>query len=384
MTKQQLTQHIMTLAAIDSTADNKPALRQAHDFMIDLVQQQAAGPITIERFEQNDKPSFLAYRGPKRPEKFDVILNAHLDVVPAKPELFKPFIRDNLLYGRGVLDMKGTTVVMADIFCQLVNKVPHNIALQVVTDEEVGGYDCTKVQVQEGVRANFVVMGEFSNHKNTIYNAARGLCWVQLGFKGKMAHGGHPWHGSNAVLKASTFTQALLNYYPIPQDEAWITTANIASFSTQNTTYNRVPDETTLRIDFRFIEEDPVFQSEDNVKKFLKKLHPGIDVHVEAFEPALKVEERNPYIQGMAAAITEITGAKAQFRSRPASSDGRHFAVVQNDVIEFGVLGQGQHSDAEYIELDSLTEYRSVLSHFLKNPLATKIAGPTTKAVKQK
>lgn len=383
MTKQQLIEHIMRLAAIESTVDNKPALRQAHDYLLNLVQDQTKGAITIERFEQNSKPSFLAYRGSKRPEKFDVLMNAHLDVVPGEPELFKPYIQDNRLYGRGVLDMKSTAIIMADVFCQLVNTVPHTIALQIVTDEEVGGYDCIRVQINDGVRAQFVIVGEYANHHNTLYNAARGICWVEAGFKGKTAHGGHPWHGSNAVAKASDFVQALLAYYPVPKAETWTTTANIASFTTQNTTYNRVPDETLLKIDFRFTEEDPVFETEQSIKQFLTSLHPEIDLQqIKVFEPAISVDELNPYVQGLAAALTKTTGKKAEFRSRPAGSDGRHFAAVQNDVIELGVYGQGQHSDAEHVELDSLLEYQSILHSFLKNPLPVIAHAPVTTVTK--
>ncbi|MEO0166863.1 MAG: hypothetical protein ABIL39_12075, partial [candidate division WOR-3 bacterium] len=50
--------------------------------------------LTIGQFERNQKPSVLIYKGKKRPERFKIILNAHLDVVAGKPEQFKPDEKD--------------------------------------------------------------------------------------------------------------------------------------------------------------------------------------------------------------------------------------------------------------------------------------------------
>ena len=43
----------------------------------------------MERFESGGKPSALVYPGTGRRD-FHVILNAHLDVVPAPPDQFRP------------------------------------------------------------------------------------------------------------------------------------------------------------------------------------------------------------------------------------------------------------------------------------------------------
>jgi succinyl-diaminopimelate desuccinylase len=68
------------LLAMPSTADRPDELRRALNFVVDFV-----GPgFTVERFESGGKPSALIYREGERP-RFRVILNAHLDVVPAPP-----------------------------------------------------------------------------------------------------------------------------------------------------------------------------------------------------------------------------------------------------------------------------------------------------------
>lgn len=368
MTTSELIEQTKQLIAIPSTAANPEALKQAVNFIEQIV--RAAHPdITIEKFERNDKPSFLAYKGTVRPEKFDVLLNAHLDVVPGTPEQFIPYEKDGKLYGRGVLDMKGTAVVLTDVFCELVKDVPYALGLQIVSDEELGGYNGVKLHVSEGVRTEFAIMGEYANDRHTIYNAARGICWTEIAFKGKTAHGGHLWNGNNAVLMASDFAGAVLRRYPTPDKETWTTTASIANISTSNQTYNRVPDEAILKIDFRFTQEDPVFATRENLEAFIHSINPEAElINLATFEPAVHAEELNPYVQGLSAALTKVTGKKAQYLGRPASSDGRHFALVGNDLIEYGIYGQGPHSDLEYAEIASFAEYRSVMQAFLQAP----------------
>ncbi|HKU17978.1 MAG TPA: M20/M25/M40 family metallo-hydrolase [Candidatus Saccharimonadales bacterium] len=377
MTPQEIVEQTKQLIAIASTGDNPVALRQAVDFVVKMVNQHCPD-ITTERFDRGSKPSFLAYRGRIRPKKFDILLNGHVDVVPAKPEQFKAYEKDGRLYGRGALDMKGTALVLAEAFCKLVHDVPYKLGLQIVSDEEVGGYDGVRLQIDEGVRANFVIMGEYANDRHTIYNAARGLCWAEILFKGKTAHGGHLWNGTNAVVKAGDFAGAVLKRYPTPDKEAWTTTASIASLSTTNETYNKVPDTAVLKIDFRFTQEDPVFQSRESLEAFVHSIDPEARiVNLATFEPAVNVERLNPYVQGMSAAMHKATGVKPRFLGRPASSDGRHFALVHNDIVEFGIYGQGSHSDHEYAEIASFAEYQQILHEFLRRPIPSQLQRET-------
>lgn len=376
MTTQEIIEQTKQLIAIPSTADRPKELLAAVDFVADIVSQHKG--ITIERFEQGGKHSFLAYRKGPRPEKFDILLNAHVDVVPGAPETFKPYVKDGRLYGRGALDMKGTTLTLTDVFCELVNEVPYNLGLQIVSDEEIGGYNGVRMHIDDlGVRANFVIMGEYANDRHTIYNAARGLCWAEIAFKGKAAHGGHLWNGTNAVVKAGSFAGAVLQRYPTPDKETWTTTASISNLSTPNDAYNKVPDSAVLKIDFRFTQEDPVFSSRESFIEFIHELDPDAElINTATFEPAVHVDQLNPYVQGMTQALKAVTGKQPQFLGRPASSDGRHFALVNNDIVEFGLYGQGSHSDNEYVEIASFAEYQQTLQGFLRKPIPDNLLEP--------
>ncbi len=370
MTTTEIINQTKRLMAIPSTADNPQALKDAVALVEEIVQK--VPNVTIEHFEQNGKPSFLAYQGKTRPKTFDILLNGHVDVVPGPAKIFKPRVKDGRLYGRGALDMKGTALTLTDLFCELVNEVPYALGLQIVSDEEIGGYDGVRLHIDRGIRASFVVMGEYANDRHTIYNAARGLCWAEIAFKGKTAHGGHLWNGSNAILKAGSFAAAVLERYPTPDKETWTTTASIANLSTPNDAFNKVPDSAVLKIDFRFTQEDPVFENRESLEAFVASIDPDATiVNLATFEPAVNVATLNPYVQGLNAAMEKTTGKEASFLGRPAGSDGRHFALVQNDIIEFGLYGQNPHSDDEYVELASFEEYRHIMQTFLRKPLLT-------------
>jgi len=376
---KELIDHTKQLIAIRSTSDNPAGLQAAVEYVADIV--AATDGVTIERFERNGKYSLLAYRGANRPKKFGILLNAHLDVVPAAAHQFKAVEKEGKLIGRGALDMKGTAMVLTDVFCEMVNQVPYSLGLQIVTDEEIGGYDGVRMHIDDGVRADFVVMGEYSNDRCTIYNAARGLCWAEIAFRGVTSHGAHLWHGDNAVVKAGEFAAAVLRRYPTPDKETWTTTASIANLATPNDTFNKVPDRAVLKIDFRFTQEDPVFQNRETVTEFIKSIDPDAElVNMAVFEPAVNVEELNPYVQGLSQAVKRVTGKQPRFLGRPGSSDGRHYALVNVDIVEFGLYGKNSHGDGEYVELNSFAEYKDTLRAFLENPIPAKLktaAAPT-------
>jgi succinyl-diaminopimelate desuccinylase len=166
------------LLAIPSTSDRPAELRRALDYVLDFV-----GPgFTVERFESGGKPSALVYPAKERGD-FRVILNAHLDVVPAPPDQFRPRRDGDRLFARGAQDMKVTGLLGAQVFRELAASLSYPLALQLVTDEEVGGRDGTMHQLDRGVRGRFVIVGETSGLR--IVNESKGMLVVRLAARGR-------------------------------------------------------------------------------------------------------------------------------------------------------------------------------------------------------
>jgi succinyl-diaminopimelate desuccinylase len=200
------------LLAVRSTADRPTDLNKALDFALDF-----AGPgFTVERFESGGKPSALLYVGTERPQRFRIILNAHLDVVPASPAQFRPRREGDRLYARGAQDMKVSALVQAQVFRELAHAAHYPLALQLVTDEEVGGRDGTLHQINQGVSGEFVVIGEHSGLR--IVTDSKGMFTATLRAVGRGGHSAYPWLGDNALVKLHRTLERLLAAYPVPTE----------------------------------------------------------------------------------------------------------------------------------------------------------------------
>src|SRR5258707_9570852 len=95
--------------------------------------------------------------------------------------------------------MKLTAPAVAGVFGELAGRLPYPIALQLVTDEEVGGRDGTLHQLEQGVRGEFVIIGEHSGLE--IVTESKGIISATLRATGHGAHSAYQWLGDNAPGK---------------------------------------------------------------------------------------------------------------------------------------------------------------------------------------
>lgn len=363
MNEEILLNTVIKLIKIPSVADNQTALRKSLEVIEGMLQEQEG--ITIEHFEQNGKPSLLAYNTEKRPEKFRVMLNGHVDVVGANEAQFIPEIKNGKLYGRGALDMKTAAVTMTEVFSRLASEVSYPLGLQIVTDEEIGGHNGTLHQIEQGVDADFVITGEFTP-LSTICTELRGICWARVQFAGEAAHSAYLWRGNNALLLAQNYINELLKIYPVPENEVWATTVNVANVATDNDALNRVPSNATVELDIRYIAEDERFTSNENVKQFLSGLLPGASVEIIHLEPSLKTPENNADVQALAKSLADRTGKTTEFIKKHGGADIRFYSNRGRAAVAYGLQGDGLHGKDEFVEVNSITRYREVLEDFLR------------------
>ena len=314
---------------------------------------------TIERFENNGVKSALVYRASKRPKKFKIILNGHLDVIPGKESQYAPQIKGKRLYGVGSMDMKANVACLIMAFKEMADKVNYPLGLQLVTDEEIGGFDGTKYQIEKGVRADFVIAGEPTNFD--IVNKAKGVMRVNISTKGKTAHGAYPWRGENAIWKMNEFLNILKKKYPIPSQQKWITTINLSRIETSNQAFNKIPDDCAIGLDIRYIPEDAA-----TIVKDIKKIVPkGFVLDIISKDPAMITSNENEYIKILQKESKQIIKKNIILRGAQGTSDARHFGQVNCAGIEFGPIGQGIGSDNEWVDIPSLEKYYQILKNFL-------------------
>lgn len=342
------------LISIKSTAENKRALDQALLFALSNLKGYQ-----VERFHNKGVESVLIYNTQKKPKKFKILLNGHLDVVPGKEYQYEPKIKGDRLYGVGSMDMKASVACLIMVFDELANKVKYPLGLQLVTDEEIGGFNGTKYQIDKGIKADFVIAGESTSLN--IVNKAKGIIWAKISSKGKTAHGAYPWKGVNAIWQMNKFLNLLEKSYPIPSKEIWKTTVNLSRIETTNQALNKIPDDCTVWLDIRYIPEDS-----DNIIDSLKKMMPAqFKLEIITKEPPLFVKDDNHYLKILKKQGELVTNKKVVLYGAQGTSDARHFTKVNIDGIEFGPTGGNIGADNEWVSIKSLEQYCQILKNFL-------------------
>ena len=351
------------LLAVESVSDRPDELRKAVDLVVDFV-----GPgFTVERFEPGGTPGALVYRGAVRPA-FAVLLNAHLDVVPAPSSQFRPYREGDRLYARGAQDMKVAALAQALAFREVAARVPYPLGLQLVTDEETGGDHGTLHQLRAGVTARFALIGEASGLG--IATECKGAMTVQLRAGGRSAHGAYPWLGDNALLKLNRTIDAILAAYPVPDRETWRATVSVARVHTQNQAANQVPAQAEAWLNIRFPAGDPDLDGKtpQQVAAYLAGFcEPGVTPVVDRVDAPHHVDERNPEVAALRAAARG-QGYAGELLRRNGNGDVCWFAAHRVASVEFGIGGDGLHGPGEYADISTVVPYYQALTEFLRAP----------------
>ncbi len=350
----------LELIAVPSTADRPAELKRALDFVVAY-----AGPgFEVEWFESHGKPSALLWPSGPRP-RFRVLLNGHVDVVPGTGEQFHPTIKTGRLYGRGAHDMKLATLVLTDVFRELAREVPYPLGLQLVTDEEVGGFHGTAHQIAEGVEADFVVIGEQSALR--VVNESKGILQIRLHATGRTAHAAYLWNGDNALLTLHAAIGRLLERYPLPAAEEWVTTVNVARIETPNTAVNQVPGEATAWLDIRFPPQDSELTGKTaaELTAYLESLC-GVRVTIDNLGAPHWADPHASDVALLRAAARDA-GFSGDLLRKHGAADGRFYYAAGTNAVIFGPGGDGLHGPEEYADLATVAPYRQALTTFLRS-----------------
>lgn len=337
---------------------SEPGRNRELDECLEIVKKELTD-FTIEDFDVDGVKSILVYPSSKRPAKFTLLLNGHLDVIPAKASQYKPIVKNGKLYGAGALDMKSNLSCLIHVFKKTAHTAPYPIGLQIVTDEEVGGFKGTKYQVEQGVRSDFILAGETTGFN--IATRAKGVMWARVVMKGESAHGAYPWRGSNAIVQMSQLIHALMKRFPTPKKESWRSTINISKISTANTAQNKVPDQCEITLDVRYVPEDANTIS-DSIQSLLPT---NATLHIDAKEPCLYTPNDNPAVKSLRSITRKHARTNPKLYGAQGTSDARHFTLHGGCGIEFGPIGGGIGSDEEWIDIKSLETYTRILEQFI-------------------
>lgn len=156
----------------------------------------------VELLEQvQGRPNLVARIGPSAAPS--LMFAGHLDVVGVEGMTHPPFspdIRDGRLYGRGSADMKGGIAAMCSAAANAVTSAStKSVVIAAVVDEEYESLGM-RALLASGLKAEAAVLTEPT--RLAICPAHRGFVWMNVGIRGRAAHGSRYDIGVDAITLA--------------------------------------------------------------------------------------------------------------------------------------------------------------------------------------
>lgn len=306
-------------------------------------------------------PMLVAFVGRSGARDAKIMLNGHLDVVPAKPEQFEPRICDGKLFGRGSYDMLGASAVMMHCLAGLSGRhLSHAIGLMLVPSEETAGEVGTGYLLQKGFGADFAICGEPTDLGIAVQS--KGVLQIEVEVSGKAAHGSRPWEGENAIenafglyqrIRELPFTRTHTSCYAGPS-------VNLARIKAGDAV-NRVPDQCVMALDIRYLPG----QKWQDILSQISSITPARIKIIAAGQPVC-VNQDDPHVVRLGQSVQTCTGAAPRFICQHGTADTRFFAAAGVPAVEFGPVGRNHHGDGEYVEVDSLRTFLSILNDFIE------------------
>ncbi len=325
-----------------------------------------------------------------------LLINTHLDVVPASPNWSVPPFectqKEGRIFGRGVADSKGGVAALFTVLSAMdeLDIMPkYNLSIALTTDEEMGPYSGLCYLADLGkLKADYFLSMDGDSDDITI--ASNGNVDWQIDVFGKSYHSGSSFLGVNAIEKAVPVMNGLLELKAkvekrrskVPASIAVSRNAGIDTLMpVLNITVinggvkqNIVPDRCTLKGDRRYIPEekfeDVCREMRGTVAKVVQK-YPDIDLKLscdDIYAPLL-TDMEHPWVKEVKRVADEVTGRDVRCAGAQGSLDVAYAVNVTGlPACCFGIgrrMESNAHADDENIMVEDLIMFTRFLARLL-------------------
>ena len=301
----------------------------------------------------------VLYAGTRDGRTPDVLLNAHLDVVPAAPALFEPRVEGGRWFGRGVADCKGNALACAAALRALAGTAA-DVGALFSTDEEAGG-DSTAWAVAHGCKARRIVL-LLDAAAYAIANAQKGILTLRLRARGRGGHSAEPWTHENPIDRLFAGYLALRKAWPaLPDGSHWGDTM-CGTVVRAGAVFNQVPDEAEMVVNIRYTTPG----DEARLAAFVRSAS-GLEAEVLNGCPPVFCDETHPEMERLREAMKRVFARDdIPFLRMDGATDARHFAAPgAAPVAILGVHGGSCHRDDEWLDLASVSAYADLIVSFV-------------------
>ncbi len=319
-----------------------------------------------------------------------ILLNGHFDVVPEGQESFwkyPPFggkIEGNKIYGRGATDMKAGVALAMVLTKELADKLNFRLVFTAVSDEETGGFKCSK-NLSEEIKADLAIITEPSGYSNIVIGE-KGLLQTRLITRGKIAHGSVPSLGINAIQLMIEDLMNLSNIssfeVPIPDElkKVIVESKQILkeklgkeipeldriSFNIGlikgGVKVNVVPDYCEAEVDMRI---PPGISYEEAFEKVKGLITHASAILIQFSNPNYS-SPSNVYVAKLKETIEKTLNIEAHFSILTGATDGRYFRLKDIPTVIYGPGDPSlAHTYDEYVSIEDIQNCYTVLKNYL-------------------
>lgn len=320
-----------------------------------------------------------------------LVFAGHTDVVPPGDESrwrHPPFagkIADDVLFGRGAVDMKGA------IACQLAavldylaangGKPKGSISFLITGDEEGiavnGTVKLLRWAAARGEEFDHCILGEPTNPQHLgdmVKIGRRGSLNGTLVVTGTQGHVAYPALADNPVRRIVAIMAAVMAE-PLDGGSAHFDPSNLefTSVDVGNNIVNVIPSEARARFNIRFNDHHTQASLKTLIETRARAAAQGGHFRIE-WEPSnadVFLTAPGPFVDLIAGTIAEVTGRQPELSTSGGTSDAR-FIKDYCPVVEFGLVNATMHKIDECVattDLLALTAiYRRILDRYFNSP----------------
>jgi len=348
-----------------------------------IAERLAAAGFDVEWFYCGEVTNVLLTSGMGSPSLWFL---GHTDVVPTGPledwdtPPFEPVVRDGMLHGRGVADMKGAVaamVVALEEFAARHPGHPGQAGLLLTSDEEGVALDGVRrvagLVGQRGLQPDYCLVGEPSSRErlgDTVRVGRRGSINAVLQVDGVQGHTAFAERIDNPVHRVAPFLAELAatrwdegdgNFPP--------TSCQVSNFSAGTGAENVSPGHAELKFNFRNSPLSPQERLRERVAEMLARN--GVeDYRLKWFVSGEPFRSRpGPLREALQEVLAAQCHAATRWNTGGGTSDGRFIAPLGTEVLEVGLINESIHQVNErtpVADLDRLAGiYRALLEKLL-------------------
>lgn len=315
----------------------------------------------------------IAGTGEAEPLMFNTHLD-HVDVGDPTTWPHPPFaadVRDDRIWGRGAVDIKGPLAAQVYGAARLKGGAtpPGDVWVSAVVQEEVGGVGARHLAERSPARR--IVVGEPSRLQ--VRRGHRGRLEFELRIHGRSVHASIPEQGVNPLLALGRFLARLGEIEHSSAEGLGISTVAPTLLRTDQTSANVIPAEVVQTLDWRNVPGETVDVVIERLRSLVEECldegassdvsnpiidrvtYTGEEVPIPANNPTYLLAADHPLIEAAHQIAAKALGEDRGVEVWQFATDGGHFAAAGLEPVGFGPGDERlAHTNVEHIEIADL------------------------------